>query len=364
MADASTAILLFVDLMNPGSESKQSLSLPEYDEMITDFEKTLSLVTSFHMKDFGYAGEGKDSEWSITGDELQVFLYSGDLRYDVCNALILAIKLKIGWLTSVFNQKIFMEGRPVSRLSVGIDCGSRVKDIDQSQYHINDDAILSTKRIESLARGGTGYQVMVGDSFHQACNEDQKINVTFRQVQGEIEGGQEKTPSVYEVVSFINYEIVPTMPHSIKDRVMEVMEYTVVKPAPEPWIYFILLRYYISKIIEGEQEEIASKAIKLANQALKVLEHKKTLYNILGWLHTYCDSLMDLNKGLHYFQKVLELEPNNLAALLHCARISEKRRTITSASESFEDILRRDPDRIKKKPAEGGVPQIGKGLWD
>ena len=334
MTNAKTATMLFADLMNPDSKKAKSLTLQEYDEMIVDFQNTLSLVTSSHLKNFGYIGDRADSEWSIAGDELRIFLYSGDLRFDVRNALILAVKLKLGWLTSVFNQKIFMEGRPVSRISVGINCGRVIKDDRQRhmsqgqgqyQYQIEREAIRSTKRIESIAREGTVYQVMVGEDPHQVCNEDRQINVTFSEPIREVQEGQKNKPLVYEVVSFVDYEIVPTMPDSMKDRLTEAMEYTVVKSVPEPWIYFTLLRDYISRILAGEQEEVGEKAVKLADQALKVLEYKKTIYNILGWLYTYCDSLRNLEKGFQYFDQVLELEPHDQAALLHRTRISEKR---------------------------------------
>jgi hypothetical protein len=373
MNNAKTATMLFADLMNPSSKMTKSLTLQEYDEMIVDFRNTLSLVTSSHLKNFGYVGDGRDSEWSIEGDELRIFLYSGDLRFDVRNALILAVKLKLGWLTSVFNQKIFMEGRPVSRISVGINCGRLDKELrqghmsaGQSQYQIDGEAIRSAKRIESLAREGTVYQVMVSDNFHRACNEDHQLNVTFSRLHREVPEDQKKKPPVYEVVSFINYEIVPTMHDSIKDRVTEAMEYTVVKSVPEPWIYFTLLRYYISRILAGEQEEVGEKAVKLADQALKVLEYKKTIYNILGWLYTYCDSLRNLEKGLQYFDQALEIEPHDQAALLHRAKIFEERNDIEPVSESFEDILRRDPERLeaKKKPSQDGAPHLGRGLWE
>ncbi len=351
MANASTATMLFADLMNPSSKMTKSLTLQEYDEMIVDFQTTLSLVTSSHMKNFGYVGDGVDSEWSIAGDELRMFLYSGDFRYDVRNALILAVKLKLGWLTSVFNQKIFMEGRPVSKISVGINCGRVIKEVrqghvslGQGQYQIDGEAIRLTKRIESIAREGSVYQIMVGDSLHQVCNEDHQINVTFSRPHREIPEGQKKKTSVYEVVSFINYEIVRTMPDSMKDRLMEAMEYTVVKPMPEPWIFFTLLRYYISRIIGGEEEEVSAKAVKLADQAQGVLEYKKPIYNILGWLHTYCDSLRNLEKGLQYFDRALELEPRDLAALLHRARISEKMGNGELARQSYQEILRHNPE--------------------
>jgi len=354
MANASTVTMLFADLMNPSSKMTKSLTLQEYDEMIVDFQNTLSLVTSTHLKNFNYVGDGTDSEWSIAGDELRIFLYSRDLRFDVRNALILAVKLKLGWLTSVFNQKIFMEGRPVSRISVGINCGRVIKEVQQGQmslghgqYQIEREDIRLTKRIESIARQGTVYQVMMSEDPYQVCNEDRRINVTFSEPIREVQEGRKNKPLVYEVVSFVDYEIVPTMPDSMKDRLTEAMEYAVVKPMPEPWIYFTLLRYYISRILAGEQEEVGEKAVKLADQALKVLEYKKTIYNILGWLYTYCDSLRNLEKGFQYFDQVLELEPHDQAALLHRTRISQKRDNIKLASESYEDILRREPERLE-----------------
>jgi hypothetical protein len=365
--------MLFADLMNPGSKKAKSLTLQEYDEMIVDFQNTLSLVTSSHLKSFGYIGDRVDSEWSIAGDELRIFLYSGNLRFDVRNALILAVKLKLGWLTSFFNQKIFMEGRPVSRISVGINCGRVIKDDRQrqmslglGQYQIEREAIRLTKRIESIAREGTVYQVMVGEGPYQVCNEDRRVNVTFSEPICEVPEGQRNKPLVYEVVSFVDYEIVPTMPDSMKDRLTEAMEYSVVKSVPEPWIYFTLLRFYISGILAGEQEEVGEKAVKLADQTLKVLEYKKTVYNILGWLYTYCDSLRNLEKGLQYFDQALEIEPHDQAALLHRTRISKKRDNIKLAGESYEDILRREPERLeaKKKPAQDEAPHLGRGLWE
>ena len=348
--------MLFAELMHPGSKMTKSLTLQEYDEMLVDFQKTLSMVTAGHMKNFGYVGDGTDSEWSIVGDELRIFLYSGDLRFDVRNALVLAVKLKLGWLASVFNQKIFMEGRPVSRISIGINCGRVVEDVrqgdvsfGQDQYPIDEEAIRLTKTIESLAREGTGYQVMVGDSLYQVCKENHQLNLTFSRPLREVQEGQEKKPPVYEVVSFINYEIVPTMPDRLQDRLQEAMEYTVVKPIPEPWTFFTLLRYYISRIIGGDQEEMAAKAVKLADQALGVLEYKKTLYNILGWLSTYCDSLRNLERALQYFDKALEIKPHDQAALLHRARIFEKRGDGKLARHAYEEVLRHKPGQAEAK---------------
>ena len=329
MTDDTLATMLFADLMNP-NELAKSLSLQEYDEMIVDFQNTMSLVTSGHLSQFGYVGGGVDSEWSLAGEELRIFLYSGDLRFDVRNILLVAVKIKLGWLASIFNQKILMEGRSVSRLSVGVDYGSVIKDIrhkpvSMRQYlnPVKGHAIHLTKRIESVARDGTVYQVMAGESLHRFCGEHRPVNISFSEPRRQALKGFEEEKAIYEVVSLINYEIVPTMPDSFRDRLQEVMEYAVVQPMPEPWIYFTLLRHYISEIVRGGAEETADKAVRLAEQALGVLAYKKALYNILGWLYTYCDHLQNPEKALHYFDQSLDIDPNDRAASVHRARIAK-----------------------------------------
>ena len=109
-----TATMLFADLIN-STEMAKILTLQEYDEMIVDFQTTMFEVANDHLANYGYKGNGEDSEWSIVGDEIRVFLYSGAHVYDVRNALLIALKIKLGWLTSAFNQRILKEGRLVRR---------------------------------------------------------------------------------------------------------------------------------------------------------------------------------------------------------------------------------------------------------
>ena len=350
MAKYALATILFADLLNP-DELVKKLSLEEYDDMIVDFQNTMSLVASNHLRDFGYVGIGMDSEWSVVGDELRVYLYSGDLRFDIRNALQLAVKLKLGWLASAFNQGILMEGRPVSRLSIGINCEEVTQDTTQKQirakrgqHPIDKFPIHLTKQIEAIAREGKVYQVMVEEKVFQFCSMDDRINVAFGQPLHGVLKGKEKNKAVYEVISFINYEIVSTMPDLFQDRLQETMEYAIAHSVPEPWIFFTLLRHYISKIRGGDSDELAPKAVMLADQALGFLEHKKTIYNILGWLYTNCEKIRDLEMALHYFNKTLDVAPNDEAALIHRGRISEEKGNIELARRSYERILGRKPD--------------------
>ena len=167
----NVATILFADLMN-STELAKNLTLLEYDDMLANFQNIMFEVVSHHLDYFGYEGAGADSEWSISGDELRVFLYSDNMDYDIRNALLIATKIKLAWLASDFNQKVLHEGRMVSRIGVGINCGKVIKDvrpwrvkIGQAQPNIEGYAINFTKRIEAASREGNSYQIMVGASF-------------------------------------------------------------------------------------------------------------------------------------------------------------------------------------------------------
>ena len=111
----TNATILFADLMN-STELAKNLTLLEYDDMLGNFQDTMFEVISHHLDYFGYEGEGVDSEWSISGDELRVFLYSENMDYDILNALLIATKIKLAWLSSDFNQRVLSEERLVSRI--------------------------------------------------------------------------------------------------------------------------------------------------------------------------------------------------------------------------------------------------------
>jgi len=97
MKGSVVATILFADLMN-STEMAKNLTLQEYDGMLVDFQSTMFEVVSDHLNEYGYAGDGIDSEWSVVGDEVRLFLYSGMVRFDVRNALLIATKMKIAWL--------------------------------------------------------------------------------------------------------------------------------------------------------------------------------------------------------------------------------------------------------------------------
>ncbi|MFH1124257.1 MAG: hypothetical protein V1758_11430 [Pseudomonadota bacterium] len=344
------ATMLFADLMN-STEMAKILTLQEYDEMIVDFQGTMYEVASSHLRDFGYVGNGEDSECSVVGDELRMFLYSGALHFDILNALLVAVKIKLGWLASTFNQRILKEGRLVSRVGAGINCGKVIRyvrpwraSIGQQHPNIEGYAINLTKRIEASSREGTAYQVMVGDSLHRLCGGGNRINVNFSKPRTEVFKGLGQSMTVYEVVSFINHEIIPSMPPHLRNGLLAKMEYAVAQPMPEPWIYLTLLRHYISEITKGQSDIFEAKAVRLAHEVLGVLEYKRVIYNILGWLHAYSKNFRNLEKAFEYFDHSIQLDPGDQKALLHRARISETMGHKDIAKRTYEELLIYNPN--------------------
>jgi class 3 adenylate cyclase len=341
----SNATILFADLMN-STELAKNLTLLEYDDMLVDFQNTMFEVVSHHLDYFGYEGEGVDSEWSISGDELRVFLYTDNMDFDIRSALLIATKIKLAWLSSTFNQRVLSEQRLVSRIGVGINCGKVIKDvrpwrvkIGKAGQNIEGYAINLTKRIESASREGNVYQVMVGASLYKKCQQNKRMNVAFSHPRSLVFKGLGQKIPVYEVLSFINFEILPSMPVHFQDGLMEKMENTVRDAMPEPWIFIVLLRAYITMLVTGQDENADVKAVELAQQALDVVDYKPVIYNMLGWLYTNGKNVRNLEMAFHYLDQCLGLEPNNEAALLHRARILEEMGQTDLARHAYQEIL-------------------------
>jgi class 3 adenylate cyclase len=364
--EESVATLLFADLMN-STELAKILTLLEYDEMLVDFQSTMYEVVSHHLGSFGYEGSGIDSEWFIVGDELRVFLYSGMVDFDIRNALLIAVKIKLAWLSSAFNQRVLEEGRLVSRIGVGINTGKVIKDLrpwrvrmGQALPNIEGYAINLTKRIESASREGSAFQIMVGASLYKRCQQNNQINVAFSKPRSLTFKGLGQTIPVYEVVSFINFETLPSMPKSFQEGLLEKMENNIRDAMPEPWIFIILLRAYISMCASDCEENIETRAVELAQQALDLVEYKPAIYNMLGWIYANGTSAHNIEMAFHCFDQSLELAPRNEAALLQRARILEKTGQSDLALHAYEEILfqnREHPEALRKVAQYGAASQ-------
>lgn len=295
------ATVLFANLISP-PKMGESLTILQYEEMLRDFQNTMYEMISHHLEFFGYEGIGVDHELTILGDEIRVFFYSGQVQFDIRNALLMAIKIKLAWLVSPFNQRMAEEKGHLSSIGVGINCGKVIKDLRTLRVrmghiypNIEGYIISQTKHIQLASHEGTVSQIMVGTNFYERCRLNSRINIAFSpQKILNVKGLDQRIPA-YEVFSFVNFEIIPSMPPPYQEGLLEKIESIMHKKVPRPWIFVILLRSYISTLAMGDDEHLSAKAVDLAQQALKVLDYKVVIYNMLGWLYNNCKSIRSKN---------------------------------------------------------------------
>jgi len=298
--EETISTILIAELINP-PELIDHMTVLQYEDMLGDFQNTVFDIVTHHLECYGYNSFGTDYEWSIMGEELRVFLYSGHVQFDIRNALLIAAKIKIAWLISNFTQNIVYEGHQISHIGVGINCGKVIKDlrpwrakIGQIQPNVEGYVINLTRHIQLASREGSVSQILVGQNLYKRCQLNSQLNIAFSpQKSLSFRGFDQKIP-IYEVVSFINFEIIPSMPPSLQGGILKKIEHIIKNKVPEPWLFIILLRSYISQLAKGDDENLAAKAVDLAQHALEVLDYKVVIYNMLGWLYNNCKSVRNL----------------------------------------------------------------------
>jgi len=291
------ATILIADLINPPNLADH-MTILQYEDMLGDFQNTMFDIVSHHLESYGYKDFGTDHEWYIMGEELRVYLYSGHIQFDIRNAFLIATKIKIAWLISNFTQKILNEGQQISHIGIGINSGSVIKDLrpwrtkmGHTQSNIEGYVINLTKRIQTASREGTVSRIVIGENLYERCQLNSQLNIAFSPQRNlSFKGIEQKIP-IYEVFSFINFEIIPSMPPSLQEGILKKIEYIIKNKVHEPWLFIILLRSYISKLAKGDDENLAAKAVDLAQHALDVLDYKVVIYNMLGWLYNNCKSV-------------------------------------------------------------------------
>jgi tetratricopeptide (TPR) repeat protein len=129
------------------------------------------------------------------------------------------------------------------------------------------------------------------------------------------------------------------MAPSLQNGLVQKIEYALTQPMPEPWLFITLLRHYVSLLASVKHDNLETLALECAQQALELLDYKPVIYNIIGWLYTYGQSIRDLEMAIHYFDRSLALEPNNAAALLHKARALELSGKEDLSHHAYEEVL-------------------------
>ena len=129
------------------------------------------------------------------------------------------------------------------------------------------------------------------------------------------------------------------MPLSLQNGLVQKIEYALTQPMPEPWLFITLLRHYVSLLASVKHDNLETLALECAQQALELFDYKPVIYNIIGWLYTYGQSIRDLEMAIHFFDRSLAIEPDNEAALLHRARALDLTGKKDLSQHAYEEIL-------------------------
>jgi len=156
------AAIMFVDIMN-SSEYANVMSTANYHNFII---KSLQAICADEEAYFltthpEYRGlpeypsrEEMQTEFNCqfitVGDEIRVFLYSGNEWADTNNLMEIGIRLKLRWLFSEFNKTRIKQNKPPEELAVGIHTGPIVIEDNKPEGF----AMNVGKRIEGECRNG------------------------------------------------------------------------------------------------------------------------------------------------------------------------------------------------------------------
>lgn len=156
------AAIMFVDIMN-SSEYANVMSTTNYHNfIIKSLQSICADEAAYFMKmNPQYRGlpdystrEQMATEYNCqfrtVGDEVRVFLYSGDEWTDTNNLLEIGIRLKLRWLFSEFNKTRIKQNKPPEELAIGIHTGPVVIEENKPEGF----AMNVGKRIEGECRNG------------------------------------------------------------------------------------------------------------------------------------------------------------------------------------------------------------------
>ncbi len=164
------AAIMFADVMN-SSEYANVMSTANYHNFIIKSLQSIctdeaAYFASQHpsnykpLPEFSSRDQMREEftcQFRTVGDEIRVFLYSGDEWADTNNLLEVAIRLKLRWLFSEFNKTRIKQNKPPEELAIGIHTGSVVVEENKPEGF----ALNVGKRIEGECRNGRECRIVL-----------------------------------------------------------------------------------------------------------------------------------------------------------------------------------------------------------
>ena len=197
--------ILFVDLID-SSVFASILGLEEYASYVRSFVMICEKQIRFFFDEFLHSqyNQGSDYDYSTIGDELVVFLHTGNNANDVYLLTTLAISLKCAWLAAPLNQQRLECGNATSDIAAGINFGSVWALKVGKAFILTGYVINLAKRIESFSRTGQRFLIFLSDAAFKQVNLQMRNLVFGRRTLIEAKGIVWSV-GVYELYdSFVN----------------------------------------------------------------------------------------------------------------------------------------------------------------
>lgn len=294
------ASILFIDLVD-SSVFASVLDLTSYASYMRTFRDLCIHQCEYFFDSFlkSRYNRGEEYEVNCIGDELVVFLHTGNPDNDVYLLTILAVSIKCAWLGAPFNAQRLQRRTVSSEAAAGINFGKILIRKEGGSIQRYGYAINLTKRIETLSRTGDYYRVFLSDSAFKQINTRMR-NLIFGPRQLMSLKGIVGNVGVYELLdSFINpiRRLDPRFRQGFRDVLQDALE----NNSRDLWIHSSL-----QVIEEAENGAVTDSALALCRQ-------------------------------------VLSIDPKNPAALYHLAQGIRERDDAESAALILGDLVRHWP---------------------
>lgn len=372
------ATILFVDIVN--STGISGIQDPAtYNRMLTEYQALLFDIITHHIAEYrferrgDYAGRGTDQrigreyEWDISGDEGRCFFYSANSEYDVRSALQLAIKIKLGWLTSDFNFSAFEDKGLAFDVAIGVHTGKVIREIKDWRQRSRDTvpridgfAINIGKKIEGSARAGRLFKVCVSGNVRSGIEQGHNFAVRFSADQPQKLKDSAITIAVYEVMSFLDHEVFVCFPPHLRERMLTRMlklAETVTLRRDLFWLYILAMRYWLMDVTGKPDSAAAAERIirmgtAVINFAIQLSEPEQSyirpflaaVNNMLALAYTAHGLESDHLFARKIFSTTIsKIDPQNVPARLHLARQMLTGGDYKAATKQCADVLMLDP---------------------
>lgn len=375
------AVTLFGNLEH-SSAIGELRDLDNYSKLLEEFQQLTFNIITKHLEEYKYSKRvekarrgtdiavGKDYDWNIYGDSFHIYLYSGNITYDMSNILLIAMKIQLAWFTSQTNMKNMKEDRPLLDLNMGIDSGMVILGVRTWRHEMGDltpriegQPVNRSRTIAMLANNGKLSKIFLSEHATKVIR--MKPNLPIRLVQEDtstLEGIIQDIP-LYELAAYWDHEVFDFLPEGMKEEILGNLEQAFQRITPAKthlWLYPLVFRYYLR-----DEEDQMLKIMRLDSiikygvsllrsfteeEIKRYCDYYITINNMIGMAYFLRNRYEDdIRMAANTFRETLRYTPKNIQAVFKLAECMIAYKNYNAASKLYRYILNVDPDNAKAR---------------